>query len=447
MSTTRVRRLPLRGADLVLVAMQALWKHARVSNNTLMVVQCDGPPEPARVTRALERFLDFCPWPAARLRRPFPWGQLHWAARERAALAPPPVRHASVSSPEALHAELESELNRAIDPWREPPLRLAILDSRAGGDAPQSALVLTWFHPLMDPRGAQNLLTHLAHLDETDGRAPWGGVPPAFATEPDPRPLRERGRLGRRSQQYMRALVPEPPVSPGTGLTTPGRARFLRASFVGDDHGVGAARSTREISWRLALVGRSMADLWRRRGLPDRPFLVPVSVDLRPKGEPGATFGNVLAFHFARFPPSETADPEALTRALRDQLTEALREGQIDASAVAMEFLKYRPLSLMLRDLPGTASRETFSFNCADLADFPVALEKLFGRRVLNAYHAPSVLPRPGVGVFFNRCGIQNNLVVSWVEGAVTDEEVRLIVEGIREGMQWQPARRATTSS
>jgi len=37
-STARVRRLPLRGADLVLVAMQALWKREGVSNNTLMVV-------------------------------------------------------------------------------------------------------------------------------------------------------------------------------------------------------------------------------------------------------------------------------------------------------------------------------------------------------------------------------------------------------------------------
>jgi hypothetical protein len=421
--------------------MQALWKHEGVSNNTLMVVQCDGPLDPARAARALDRLLDFCPWPAARLRRPFPWGQLHWVARTRSPRAAPPVRHQRLSAPEGLHAELEAELNTAIDPWREPPLRMSIFDCASDAAASRSTLVVTWFHPLMDPRGGQNLLAHLARLDESDGHAPWGGAPPVFATDPDPRPLKERGRLGRRSQRYMRALVPVSPVSPGTGLTTPGRVRFKQASFVGDDHGIGGVRSTREICWRLALVGRTMADLWRRRGLPDLPFLVPVSVDLRPKGEPGATFGNVLAFHFARFKPSETTDVAALTRTLREQMTDALRDGQIDASAVAMEFLKYRPLCLMLRDLPGTATRETFSFNCADLGDFPSALEKLFGRRVVNAYHAPSVLPRPGVGVFFNRCGMKNNLVVSWVEGAMNEEEVTRIVEGVREGMGWRSAR------
>ncbi|MGH7339775.1 MAG: hypothetical protein ACREKH_04725, partial [Candidatus Rokuibacteriota bacterium] len=193
MSTPRVRRLPLRGADLVLVAMQALWKPTRVSNNTLMVVQCDGPLDPVRVGRALERFLDLCPWPSARLRRRFPCGQLHWAAGARATLATPPVRYKRLRANETLGAELEAELNAAIDPRREPPLRFAILDGPSDAPAAPSALVVTWFHPLMDPRGGQNLLTHLARLDEADGRAPWAQAPPVFAADPDPRPLKERG--------------------------------------------------------------------------------------------------------------------------------------------------------------------------------------------------------------------------------------------------------------
>jgi hypothetical protein len=57
-----VRRLPLRGADLVLMAHHPRWK-------------------------GVELGLDVCPWPAARLRRPFPWGKLHWTAGARASLA------------------------------------------------------------------------------------------------------------------------------------------------------------------------------------------------------------------------------------------------------------------------------------------------------------------------------------------------------------------------
>ena len=156
---------------------------------------------------------------------------------------------------------------------------------------------------------------------------------------------------------------------------------------------------------RLAIVAKAMADLCDRRGLPDVPSLVPIAVDLRPKGEPGPIFGNLLAFHFAQFARSATADAAGLARALWRQMGDAVRDGHIEASEAAMEFIKYRPLSTMLRELPGTASGETFSFNFADVGDFPSRFDPFFGRRVVNAYHVPAVMPRPGIGVFFNRCG------------------------------------------
>lgn len=422
--------------------MQALWADAGIGNNAILVVHCDGPIAPERIRTALERLLDVCPWPAARLRRPFPWGKLHWAAGRRAALRTPPVTHRIVASVDDVHGALEAELDASIDPRRESPLRCLILEVPV--DPAQSFLVLTWFHPLMDPRGAQNVLMHLGDLDESDGRAVWEGSPPAFVAEPDVRSLQVRGRLARRSLGYMRALTSMPPVSPGTGLVSPGRVRFRHDTFADGGAaaaGRGAAAAGRErampdICARLALVGKAMAGLWERRPLPAVPFLVPIAVDLRRKGDPGPTFGNMLGFHFARFTLAETADVDELARALRRQLADAVRGGQIEANAAAMEFLHYRPVSMLLRELPGTAARETFSFNCADVADFPAG-GSFFGRSVLNAYHAPAVLPRPGIGVFFNRCGSRNNLVASWIEGAVTEAEVARIVEVVREGMGW----------
>jgi hypothetical protein len=225
-------------------------------------------------------------------------------------------------------------------------------------------------------------------------------------------------------------------VSPGTGLAAPGRVRSRQARFVERQ----AHAGRRHVTWRLAVAGRAMADLWRRRGLPDAPFLVPISVDLRAKGDPEPTFGNALAFHFARFRPSETDDVGALDRRLRAQMVEAMRDDQIEANRVAMEFLHYRPLSVMLRDLPGTARGETFSFNCADVGDFPARSSFVFGRRVLNAYHVPAVMPRPGFGMFFNRCAGHDNLVVSWIDGAADDDDVARVFAIVRDAMEWTRA-------
>src|SRR5262249_38379786 len=148
-------------------------------------------------------------------------------------------------------------------------------------------------------------------------------------------------------------------------VTTFGRARFWRSAFLPRNGLAGDTRVTRDMCWRLALVGKAMSALLEKRGLPDVPLLVPTAVDLRPKGEAGAVIGNWLAFHFARFAPSETADVASLARSLRLHMADALREGQIDANAVGMEFLRYRPLWMMVRSLPGGPDREVFSFNFA----------------------------------------------------------------------------------
>ena len=189
------------------MAMHARGSRAGLSNNALLVVECDGPIDPVRVRRAFDRFLDVCPWPGARLRRPFPWGRLHWAADTHERLARPAVRHGAVATTEELQHALTTELNAAVDPTCEAPVRVLLLDGPGSWSAP-GRLVLTWFHPLMDPRGGQNLLMHLCDLDQSQGGSPWGPVPPAFVPPLDPRSVRERARLARRSLAYMRTLAP-----------------------------------------------------------------------------------------------------------------------------------------------------------------------------------------------------------------------------------------------
>jgi hypothetical protein len=404
------------------------------SSNALLVVHCDGPIDPERLIGSLDRFLQFCPWPAARLRRPFPWGKLHWAAGGRTALERPPVRRQAVATAEEVRQAIDAEINTAIDPRREPPLRFLILDGTSEAVS-AGVLVLTWFHPLMDPRGAQNLLHHLVDLDGQRGGAPWSRPVLPFVRAADARSFGERGRLARKSLQYMRTLPRVHSVSPAARRST-GQVSFRQLSFAEDDSTARRRRLTREIWWRLAVVGKAMNGLGNPRIGVDDEFLLPIAVDLRPKGDPGPTFGNMLAFHFARFKPSEAADVPRLARRLRDQMADAVRSGQIEANDAAMDFLQYRPLAWVRRALRRTGG-ETFSFNCADVSDFPAALDRCFGRRVVNAYHVPAVPPRPGIGVFFNRCAGRSNLVVAWIDGTARDDDVTRLVSTVRQEMGW----------
>jgi hypothetical protein len=114
------------------------WSGVGLGHNTILVVECDGPIESDRIARAWDRFLDVCPWPAARLRRPFPWGKLHWAAGPRESLARPPLRRVTITARGELQQELQTELNVALEPWREAPVRMLIVDDQSARATPSS---------------------------------------------------------------------------------------------------------------------------------------------------------------------------------------------------------------------------------------------------------------------------------------------------------------------
>ncbi len=47
----------------------------------------------------------------------------------------------------------------------------------------------------------------------------------------------------------------------------------------------------------------------------------------------------------------------------------------------------------------------------------------------------PRVPTPPGTGIFFNSFNGQLNAVVSWLDGLVSDEEIRSLENGLRSGL------------
>src|SRR5262249_51627676 len=214
----------------------------------LLVIECDGPVGAERIARAVGRLLDVCPWPAARLRRPLPWGKLQWVARAGPTRRGPQVRRAALATREDLDRALAAELNAAIEPRREAPLRISTFDVAQDPARTAGVLVLSWYHPLLDARGGQNLL---AHLSRADGGLSWDGASDPWA-DAKRRSLRERSRIAGRSLRYLRTVSPEPPVSLAATVIPPGRVCFLRESFVASE--VGDQRARRGWPWRRAVA-------------------------------------------------------------------------------------------------------------------------------------------------------------------------------------------------
>jgi hypothetical protein len=239
---------------------------------------------------------------------------------------------------------------------------------------------------------------------------------------------------------HLKTLLGAPPASFARGLPAIGPQRIHVASFTDADGGESRSPLRRgEFTGRLAVVGAAVARLAARRGRPDAAFVVPVSVDLRPKGDAGPVIGNYLSFHFAHFTSRDATTPATLATHLRSQLADALRTNQIDANAVGMDILRYRPVRWFFPRMPWTAGTDLCSFNAADTGAFTPAARPLFGRTVLNGYHVPGVPRLPGLGVFFNRCGDVQNGVVVWCEGVVTTEEAVSLLDAVAADLAWRP--------
>jgi hypothetical protein len=431
-AVTAPRAVPLLGPDVVLLAMETRAAGRAASSNAVVAIELATTVDRARVAAAVARFLPMCPWLGGRLRRPLPWGKLEWRV-PAAGPTPIPVAAAALGA-DGVPGLVDRELATAIDPRREPPLRITLAEGSG-----RSTLLFAWAHALMDPHGGEHLVRLLAALDEHPGAsAPWS-APPLLVAPPDSRPFRERGALATRGAATLRGLAPVPPRSLASSAAPRPEAgpRHWRFRFAAGPEPTERAR--RGMPWRLAVVATAMTALYERRGVPtDVPMLVPVSVDRRARGEHGPVLGNYLGFHFARFDPPRDGDAVRLARELRDQLAAAVRRDDLEAAWAGMSFARLRPLRGMFRELPWTRSGDFCSFHFADTDGLLPDRTHLFGAEMIGGYHVAAVPARPGAGVFFTRRGDTESLVVSTTAGVLDDADAATLAAIIGKTMGWE---------
>ena len=216
-------------------------------------------------------------------------------------------------------------------------------------------------------------------LDRHEGEVPWDGAPSGLrARSRTARSLQERGRIaGRQPEIHADARSRAAGLAWRRRCVPPGRACFRRESFVRS-----GPRAT------SAPRGRSPgASPWSAKPWPSCgsggvsrtfPSWFPSRWICGRRGIRDATFGNHARLSLRAVPAVRHR------RRARDSLEPCAVKWPTPSATVrsrpmrvAMEFLQYRPLSTMLRVLPWTAGGELFSFNCADLADWPAALERV----------------------------------------------------------------------
>ena len=400
----------------------------------VLAVELEGVFDAARRNRlaaAFESLLDAEPRGRARLARRFGFGPLALAAGAAGAAdrsnhdGGSRTWHERTSASRDLLAFAQERWTAPLDPFRDPLIDAA-LETANGA----TRLVLRWWHPVMDERGAELLLRDLSRRESgasesatresprgpVVGMAGMGWLARHKAFRAARRRLEE---LTERAPFQLAAPIESAALRDGRWhadverLSPDETALFLAAADA--EHG---ARG--EGLAQTALLFSALADVASEGAAAggaadgDVELALPVSVQMRPPRARGPIGVNALSFLWYALPASTARNRAAGAAALNGLARAKVAAGEEVEAAALLDLGRFMPLPLYRRELVRRDGGERFSAAISTLGELlsNVGTERgaagggareLFGLPIRDALALTAFPAPPGVGVVFSR--------------------------------------------
>ncbi len=433
------RKRYLSGSDWVINTLDHMMKDRTCAGNMSQIVLLfDAPIGEREVRAALNRFLRQFPVLEGNVARDFKLTP-YWAIPEKCERDVFMTVHQvdDASSWPLLQPYLEASVNRPFDDDQDH-LAFQLFTSRE-----RSALSMTFDHRIFDARGAE-LLLDLFQQSFSKGGGPVAGDL-AFTSSMELTQWKKKFLAGRSVNRRIIALSRSTP----TALPFPegdGRChRYHRLLFSEQETAAIYERAYQEAGYLmespylLAVIIQSMHQLFLKRKMAGSSYLIPVTLDLRPNKDPlQEAFFNYVSYLFYQVPAKDTADRKGLIALLKQQMYDQVKSGFPKDLAEASLLTRIAPLPLLgkLLHLPMKGKMATFAFSHLGKSSYQQPM--FMNRKVLELFHMPRVPVPPGLGFFSNYYNNRLNLVISYLDGLLTDDEVQLLDREIRDGFGLQ---------
>lgn len=320
------------------------------------------------------------------------------------------------------------------------------------GDEPGTDLAMTWQHMLLDGSGSEFFVEHLAacsadpQRDRTIPitRAAGGASSPAVAEL-----SAASGVRGRMAQSWHRAMLVMGEKPPGS-LAGPLRRvaqqlRYDQLRLGGQDGAAAMAKAKKMAGFLtpmlffLAVSIRAHQAVADRRGVSPASWVVPLPVNLRPKGSQGEVFRTHVSLLWFQVTPEQTRDMATLLEVLKEQRLASIRGKLVEAGVAAMDFARYAPARVYSHMARRTFGGELASFFFAYTAEFAAGATSLCGAPILDGFHVPSVPASPGSALVFCLRDGGLNVVQVHQHGSVSGEELGVMREQILRDLGHAP--------
>jgi hypothetical protein len=405
----------LNPADhFTLVLDHEIRKSGLAGNYCALVLELDGIPEHAEIARRCSAFARRFPLAVARLSRQ--GRQYAWVPSGDDSL-PFQVSQLDTDDAACLQQRLLEIVNQGAPVSASAPFELHLIEA-----TDHSLLVLRWFHPATDAKGAELVLQQLF----SDSQAAQQSQPSPVERLQQPWSWWRKFRLGRQAVLNIRGLdrhasvLPPEPQRPADRLTL----KLVRYDMVQTAQILENARKQSGMTGTtLYLIGCMMRAMEAAGATQEGDaYCVPYAVNLRRRKALSPLFGNQVSFLFAQAGRDMLRSRPRLFSHLREQNRAAIRQGLDHAMLPLMQagsWLSLDKYGRIVRNSPGGRERSSFWFSyTGEMEPEPEAIADC---RVRGMYQVSQVSSPPGLGllgsIFRGRLVLSYNCINNQVQG------------------------------
>jgi hypothetical protein len=322
----------------------------------------------------------------------------------------------------------------------------AIIDEPIDGSRPweliilrgdrDDAVVLRWFQPFTDARGATRLG---AWLGSDERLEPVTGVRMAADRLLEGVAARERVELSRRYFRHVMKLARTPILSlHAASKERPGRVRCVRVRFDREAtsaffQSLPARAKLADTSILLFAATRMLDRALARRGFSPPQHLCPVPLSFDGSRDTSRMLGNHLTMMMMALDRDELCDEGRAVSSLARQ-RRAIVKDKLDLCMVAaLDVARYMPARAY-----SWASRRPFGGERSSLIvsnPGELTIDRFLGQTVRDAFLVPTVLAPPGFQVVADRHGGRLSVSVIFREGVIGEAEVRELLPGLERDL------------
>ena len=396
----------LNPADhFTLVLDHEIRKSGLAGNYCALVLELDGVPDPAEITRRCHHFARRFPLAVARLSRQ--GRQYAWVPSGEDSL-PFQISKLDTDDTACREQRLLEIVNQGAPVSASAPFELHLIESTG-----HSLLVLRWFHPATDAKGAELVLYHLFNDAQS-------------AQQLQPAPLDRlqqqwswwrKFRLGRQAVLNIRRLDKHASVLPIDAQEPADRLALQRVCYDAAQTAeimAHAREHTGMTGTTLYLIGCMMRAMEAVGASQEGDaYCVPYAANLRRRKALSPVFGNQVSFLFAQAGRDTVRSRQRLFTHLREQNRSAIRQGLDYAMLPLMQagsWLSLDKYGRIVRDSPGGRERSSFWFSFT--GEMEPEPETIAGCPVRGMFQVSQVSSPPGLGLLASL--FQGRLVLSY---------------------------------